>query len=48
MSELTREEILEIMCAPMTTDEPDESDFVESDEKAEEAFVRDWMWKEPD
>lgn len=46
MSELTREEILEVMCAPTTTDEPDESDFIASDEKAEEAFVRDWMRKE--
>lgn len=46
MNELTCEEILEVMCAPMATDEPDESDFVTSDEKAEEEFVQNWMTKE--
>jgi hypothetical protein len=46
---LTQEEMLEILCAPEATDEPEESDFVESDEKAEEAeeiFVNNWIEKE--
>jgi hypothetical protein len=46
MRELTREEMLEIMCAPGITDEPEESDFVESDETAEEIFVEDWIARE--
>jgi hypothetical protein len=46
MRELTREEILEIMCVPAQTDEPEESDFVEEselDERAEEIFVKNWI-----
>ena len=46
MRELTREEILEILCAPARTDEPEGPDFVEEsemDEKAEEIFVKDWI-----
>jgi hypothetical protein len=46
MRELTREEMLEILCAPEPIDEPEESDFVESDETAEEIFVQDWIRKE--
>ena len=49
MRELTREEMLEILCAPGTTDEPEESDFIEEsdlDEIAEETFVKDWIEKE--
>ena len=48
MRELTREEMLEIMCAPGTTDEPEESDFEETDELEEEKFVNDWIEKETD
>jgi hypothetical protein len=43
MRELTRDETLEIMCAPARTDEPEESDFVESDELEEEKFVQNWI-----
>jgi hypothetical protein len=46
IKKLTREEMLEIMCAPGTTDVPEESDFVESDETAEEIFVEDWIARE--
>ena len=46
MRELTREEILEIMCAPATTDEPEESDFVDGDESGEENFVESSVAKE--
>jgi hypothetical protein len=44
--ELTRDEILEILCAPAITDVPDESDFVYSDENAEEDFVKNWITRE--
>jgi hypothetical protein len=46
MQELTREEMLEILCAPETTDEPEESDFEEIDELEEEKFVAKWVEKE--
>jgi hypothetical protein len=52
MKELTQEaqkKMLEILCAPEITDEPEESDFVESgelDEKAEELFVKNWIERE--
>jgi len=49
MRELTREEILEILCAPGITDEPEESDFVasdETDEAIEELFVKKQIVKE--
>jgi hypothetical protein len=46
MRELTREEMLEIMCAPGITDEPGESDFVETDELEEEKFVNNWIERE--
>jgi hypothetical protein len=46
MRELTREEILEILCAPGRTDEPEESDFDECDEAAEDTFVENWIRKE--
>lgn len=49
MRELTREEILEILCAPERTDEPEGPDFVEEseiDEKAEEIFVKNWIDEE--
>jgi hypothetical protein len=46
MRKLTREEMLEILCAPGTTDEPEESDFVETDELEEEKFVRNWIERE--
>ena len=35
MKELTTDEILEIMCAPEITDEPEESDFIAGDETGE-------------
>jgi hypothetical protein len=46
---LTREEMLEILCAPASTDEPEESDFIaenSSDEAEEEAFVKNWIESE--
>jgi hypothetical protein len=49
MRELTQEEILDILCAPEWTDEPDESDFIaesELEEKAEEIFIKNWIAKE--
>jgi len=49
MKKLTREEILEILCAPGITDEPEESDFVASDETDEgvvEMFVKKQITKE--
>jgi hypothetical protein len=46
MRKLTLEETLEIMCAPEITDEPEESDFVETDELEEEKFVENWIDKE--
>ena len=48
MRELTREEMLEMLCAPGITDEPEESDFEEIDEAEEEKFVNDWIEKETD
>jgi hypothetical protein len=45
-TQLTAERIMDIMCAPNPTDEPEESDFVGGDrveEKTEEIFVRDWI-----
>jgi hypothetical protein len=49
MRELTREEMLKILCAPAIIDEPEESDFIDEsdlDETAEENFVKDWIEKE--
>ena len=46
MRELTREEMLEILCAPEITDEPEESDFVDIDEIEEEKFIQNWIEKE--
>jgi hypothetical protein len=46
MRELTNEEILEMLCAPGITDEPEESDFVDIDEPEEEKFVQNWIEKE--
>ena len=49
MRELTREEMLKILCAPADTDEPEESDFIgesDPDEKAEERFVENWIERE--
>jgi hypothetical protein len=46
MRELTREETLEILCAPEPIDEPEESDFEEYDGETEETFVNDWLEKE--
>jgi hypothetical protein len=46
MRELTQKETLEILCAPEATDTPEASDFVESDENAEEAFVKNWIERE--
>jgi len=51
MRELTLEEMLEAMCAPARTDEPEGSDFVaesELDERAEEIFVKNWIKREMD
>jgi hypothetical protein len=46
MRELTREEILEILCAPEPIDEPEESDFDEYDGEEEECFVQNWIESE--
>ena len=46
MRELTREETLEILCAPEPIDEPEGSDFEEIDELEEEKFVTDWIERE--
>jgi hypothetical protein len=46
MRELTQEEMLEILCAPESIDEPEESDLVESDETEEERFVQNWIESE--
>ena len=46
MKELTTDEILEIMCAPEITDEPEESDFIAGDETGEEEFVEKMITKE--
>jgi hypothetical protein len=46
MRELTREEMLEILCAPEPIDEPAESDFDEYDDETEGMFVNDWIEKE--
>jgi hypothetical protein len=46
MKELTREEMLEILCAPEITDEPEESDFEAVDDAAEEMFVKNWIERE--
>ncbi|GHS84956.1 hypothetical protein AGMMS49957_00020 [Synergistales bacterium] len=46
MKKLTQEEILEIMCAPASIDEPEESDFEESSEMSEKLFVQSWIARE--
>jgi len=46
MRGLTQEEILEMLCAPEAVDEPEESDFIDSDELYEEAFVRSLIARE--
>ena len=49
MKELTMNEILKIVCAPAITDEPEESDFIASDEAneiSEEQFVRKLIMEE--
>jgi hypothetical protein len=46
MQERTREEILRILCAPESIDEPEESDFEEYDTVEEEMFVENWIKKE--
>ena len=40
MTELTRDEILEIVCASAITDEPEELDFVDGNEAGEENYVK--------
>jgi len=46
MKELTREEILEIVCAPAITDQPEESDFIDNDDISERKFVKNLITKE--
>jgi len=46
MKELTRDEILEIVCAPAITDEPEGSDLVYSNDFDEEDFVNNLITKE--
>jgi hypothetical protein len=46
IGKLTREEMLEIMCAPGITDGPEESDFEGGDELEEEKFVNNWIARE--
>ena len=45
MTAMTQDEILEIVCAPEITDQPEESDFIASDEGDEENFVKNWITK---
>ena len=47
--ERSLKEILEIMCAPKPTDEPQESDFIHKnaeDERVDEFFIKSWLAKE--
>ena len=46
MKELTQDEILEIVCAPAITDEPEELDFIANDEVIEENYVKYFIRKE--
>jgi len=46
MRELTQDEILNIVCAPAITDEPEESDYIAGDEAGEEIFVKNLISKE--
>ena len=46
MKELTQDAILEIVCAPAITDEPEESDFIAGDETREEEFIENLITKE--
>jgi hypothetical protein len=46
IKELTQDEMLEILCVPATTDEPEESDFEAVDDAAEEMFVKSWIERE--
>jgi hypothetical protein len=46
IKKMTREEILAMLCAPGETDELEESDFIESDEEAEETFIENWIERE--
>jgi hypothetical protein len=46
VNKLTQEEILEILCAPATTDEPEETDFEAVDDTAEEEFIKNWIERE--
>ena len=46
MRELTQDEILEIVCAPAITDEPNESDYIDSDEADEEKYIKNLITKE--
>ena len=46
MKEMTQDEILDIACAPETTDEPEESDFITNEEIDEEKFVKNLITKE--
>jgi hypothetical protein len=45
MRELTKEEVLEILCAPEPTDEPEESDFEKFGEE-DEMTIENWIEKE--
>ena len=46
MKEMTQDEIMDIVCAPETTDKPEESDFITSDEIGEEKYVKNLITKE--
>lgn len=47
--ERSLKEILEVLCAPKPTDEPQESDFISrsaEEEQADEFFIKSWLAKE--
>ena len=46
MKQLTRDEILVIVCAPAITDEPEEADFIDNDEIDEEEYVKNLITKD--
>ena len=45
MKRLTLNELLEVVCAPVIIDAPEESDYVASDDNAEENYVKDLIVK---
>ena len=46
MHQLTQEEMLKILCAPESIDEPESLDFEDGDDAEEEMFVKNWIERE--